>query len=59
MANENLNRVFGDRYEITRSTTSQERLDLKKARKVLEDNNLLAGLLYTTASETIRYKEKV
>jgi len=58
MNEESAERVFGDRYEITRAKSSQERLDSKKAKEVLKDNNLLEGLVYSKEFETIRYKEK-
>ena len=58
MNRESIERVFGSQYEVNRSKTTQERLDTKKARQVLEENNLLDGLVRTTESESIRYKEK-
>lgn len=58
MNKENVARVFGNKYEVTKSKTTQERLDSRKAKEVLQKNNLLEGLIKFVESETIRYKEK-
>lgn len=58
MNREKIERVFGSLYEVTRSKTAQERLDTKKAKKILQEHNLIEGVLYRKESETIRYKER-
>ncbi len=58
MNKESAARVFGDKYEVTKSMTSQERLDMKKVKEILQKNNLLDGLIKIIESETIRYKER-
>lgn len=58
MEKEHVARVFGNKYEVTLSKSLQERLDSKKAREILEKNNLLAGLISSKEIESIRYKEK-
>jgi len=58
MSKEKVARVFGDKYEVTKSVTSQERLDTRKAKEILEEHNLLDGLTKTVESETIRYRER-
>ena len=58
MNREKVAKVSGDRYEVTKSKTSQERLDSKKAREVLKNNNLLNGVIQFKDVETIRCKQK-
>lgn len=58
MNKEKVERLFGNRYEVTRTKSSQERLDTTKAKKILEEQNLLEGLINFKEIETIRYKEK-
>lgn len=58
MNSENMERVFGDKYEVTRSKSSHERLDSKKAKEVLVKNNMLEGLIKFIDSEKILYKER-
>ena len=58
MNKEKIERVFGNKYEVTRTKSSQERLDTKKAKKVLEEQNMLEGLINFKEIEAIRYKQK-
>ena len=58
MNKEDLAKVSGDRYEVTKSKTKQERLDSRKAKEVLKSNNLLDGLIQFKDVETIRCKQK-
>ena len=58
MNKEQVARVFGDKYEVTKSKMSQERLDSKKAKEILQKQGLLEGLIKFIESETIRYKER-
>lgn len=58
MDSEGLARVFGKDYEVTKSKTTQERLDTTKAKQVLKEYNLLEDLIKFIDSVTIRYKSR-
>jgi len=58
MNGEKMERVFGDKYEVTRSKGSKEYLNNTEAKKILQENNLLEGLTFCKETETIRYKER-
>ena len=55
---ESVERVFGDKYEVTRSKMEKEMLDATKARAILEAKHLLDEVIYKKEIATIRYKEK-